>query len=200
MSSVLYVSNGSNKSEELNLNDIEVLVDSGDQNWFKRAHIGQYLGIAHIITLTAKLSEEDITSPAFHQAEGGIHSMDPPREDAQDHDIFISLMGALYVTVNSRKDKGKALNKHILKYIVQRGLDARIEEIPGKYQQAITDCDNQIKVLEFINEKYQQKILRLNKEIDDLIANRRVARRGSFDDVLCFIKKTSKDVHPYYVI
>ena len=40
---MLYVSNGSNKSEELNLNDIEVLVDSGDQNWFKRAHIGQYL-------------------------------------------------------------------------------------------------------------------------------------------------------------
>ena len=200
MSSLLNVSNASNESEVFSLTEIEMLVDSGDQNWFKRAHIGQYLGIAHIITLTAKLSEEDITSPAFHQAEGEIHSMDPPREDAQDHDIFISLMGALYVTINSRKDKGKALNKHILKYIVQRGLDARIEEIPGKYQQAITDCDNQIKALEFINEKYQQKILRLNKEIDDLIANRRVARRGSFDDVLCFIKKNSKDVHPYYVI
>ena len=47
--------------------------------------------------------------------------MTPSREDAQDHDIFISLTGALYVIVNSRKDKGKALKKHILKDVVPRG-------------------------------------------------------------------------------
>ena len=57
-----------------------------------------------------------------------------------------------------------------------------------------------------IEEKYnqiqvhQQKVLRLNEEIDDLIQNRHVARRGYFDNVLCFIKKNSKEVHPYYVI
>ena len=38
-----------------------------------------------------------------------------------------------------------------------------------KAQQAIEEKDNQIKDLEFTNEKHQQKILRLNKEIDDLI-------------------------------
>ena len=48
--------------------------------------------------------------------------------------------------------------------------------------------------------KHQQKILRLNKGIDDLIANRHVARRGCFDNVLCFIKKNSEEVHSYYVI
>ena len=58
-------------------------------------------------------------------------------------------------------------------------------------QQAITGRDNQIQALESTNEKYQQKILRLNEEIDDLIVNRRVARRGCFDNVLCFIKKNS---------
>ena len=126
--------------------------------------------------------------------------MDPPREDAQDHDIFISMTGALYVTVNSRKDKGKTLKKHILKDIVPRGFDARIEEIQGKHQQAITDHDNQIQSLEFRNEEHQQKILKLNKEIDDLIKNRHVPRRGYFDNVLCFIKKNSEEVHPYYVI
>ena len=52
--------------------------------------------------------------------------------------------------------------------------------------------DNQIQALEFTNEKHQQKILRLNKEIDDLIANRHVPRRGCFDNVLCFMKKTGK--------
>ena len=42
--------------------------------------------------------------------------------------------------------------------------------------------------------------MKLNKEIDELIANRHVARRGCFDNVLCFIKKNSKEAHPYYVI
>ena len=134
MSFLLNVSNGSSKPEEFSLKDIEMLVDSGDQNWFKRAHIGRYLGIACIITSTAKLSEEDIRSQAFLQTEGGIRSMVPPlpsfsREDTQEHDIFISLTGALYVIVNSQKDKGKALKKHILKDIVPHGFDARTEEI-----------------------------------------------------------------------
>ena len=40
MSSLLNVSNASSKSEELNLKDIEVLANSKEQNWFKRAHIG----------------------------------------------------------------------------------------------------------------------------------------------------------------
>ena len=71
MSSVLNVSNGSSKSEKFSLNDIEVLVESEEQNCFKRAHIGRYLGIAHIITSITKLSEEDIRSWAFLQAEEG---------------------------------------------------------------------------------------------------------------------------------
>ena len=60
--------------------------------------------------------------------------MDPHREDAQDHNIFISLTGALFVTVNSRKDKGKALKKHILKDIVPCGFEAKIEEIQEKHR------------------------------------------------------------------
>ena len=91
--------------------------------------------------------------------------------------------------IKSQKDKGKALKKHILKDIVPRGLDTSIEEIQGNHQQAITGRDNQIKVVEFTKEKHQQKILRPNKEIDDLIAIRNVARHGCSDNVLCFIKK-----------
>ena len=65
---------------------------------------------------------------------------------------------------------------------------------------AIEEKDNQIQTLEFTNEKHKHKILRFNKEIDDLIANRHAGRRGCFDNVLCFIKKNSGEVHPYYVI
>ena len=84
--------------------------------------------MARIIISTSKLSEEYIRSRVFFQTERGIRSIDPPSEDAQDHHIFISLTGALYIIVNSQKDKGKALKEHILKDIVPRGFDARIEE------------------------------------------------------------------------
>ena len=42
--------------------------------------------------------------------------------------------------------------------------------------------------------------MKLNEEIYDLIKNKQAARRGYFDNVLCFIKKSSEEVHPYYVI
>ena len=196
-SSLLNVPNVSSKPEGFNLSDIEVLVNSKEQNWFKRAHVGKFLGLVHIHRSTARLADEDQKTRAFLQAEGGCHIMKPPREDAQDHDIFISLTDALYVVVNSRKDKSKALKNHILKDIAPRRFDAKIEEIQEKHQQAITDRDNQIKDFEFRNEDHQQKILRLNKEIDNLIKNRHVARRGCFDNVLCFIKEKSKEAHPY---
>ena len=64
---------------------------------------------------------------------------------------------------------------------------------------AIEEKDNQIQALGIKNEEHQQKFLKLNREIDDLIANRHVARRGCFDNLLCFIKKNSGEVHPYYV-
>ena len=47
---MLNISNGSSKSEEFNLNNIEVLVDSKEQNWFKWAHVGNFLGLKHIDT------------------------------------------------------------------------------------------------------------------------------------------------------
>ena len=73
-------------------------------------------------------------------------------------------------------------------------------KIQEEHQQAITGRDNRIQALEFTNEKHEQKILRLNKRIDYLIANRHVSRHGCFDSMLCFIKKNSGEVHPYYVI
>ena len=50
MPSLSNVSNASNKSEEFSLKDIEVFVDSEEKNWFKRAHVGKFLGIEDIRT------------------------------------------------------------------------------------------------------------------------------------------------------
>ena len=57
MSSLLNVSNGSSKSEEFNFKDIEVLVDSEKQNWFKRAQVGNFLGLKHIDTSVGGLDK-----------------------------------------------------------------------------------------------------------------------------------------------
>ena len=50
ISSLLNVSNGSSKSEKFSLKDIEVFVDSEEQNWFKWAHMGKFSGIVDIGT------------------------------------------------------------------------------------------------------------------------------------------------------
>ena len=100
-----------------------------------------------------------------------------PKDHQNKTDKFLSLPGVMYAIVKSKKDKDKALKKHILKDIVPREFDARIEEIQEKHRQAITDRDNQIQILEFRNEEHQHIILKLNKEIDDIIKNRYVPCR-----------------------
>ena len=98
---------------------------------------------------------------------------------------------AIEIAVRSKKPKAVAL----VKWLTKKGK----EEIQEEHQQPVTGRDNQIQALEATNEAHQQKMLRLNEEIDDLIKNRQVARRGYFENVLCFIKKNSKEAHPYYI-
>ena len=109
------------RSGEFSLKDIEMLVDNKEQNWFKRAHIGRYLGMARIITSTTKLSEEDKRSRTFLQTEEGCHIMNPPGEDAQDHNIFLSEASALYVLNKCGKSTNK-LNAlaHILEVKIHK--------------------------------------------------------------------------------
>ena len=82
-----------------------------------------------------------------------------------------------------------------MEWVVETVLPREVRKLTS----VIEEKDNQMQGLEHTNERHQQKILKLNEEIDDLIKNRHVARRGCFDNVLCFIKKNSKEAHPYYV-
>ena len=97
-------------------------------------------------------------SRAFLQVEGDVHSTDSPREDTQGPDMFVSLIGALYVIVNSPKGKGKVLKEHILKDIVPRGFDARIAKIQEEHELAITDRDNQIQAIQYESVGLQDEI------------------------------------------
>ena len=59
MSSLLNVSDDAGrKPEEFSLEDIEVFVDSEEQNWFKRAHVGEMFrdrGYSDIIEWSRKV-------------------------------------------------------------------------------------------------------------------------------------------------
>ena len=99
---------------------------------------------------------------------------------------------AIEIAVCSKKSKAVVF----VKWLTKKG----VERIQEEHQQAIKGPDNQIQALEFTNEAHQQEILRLNEEINDLIANRHIACCECFGNVLCLIKKNGKEVHSYYVI
>ena len=121
-------------------------------------------------------------------------------KDSQKCNIYINEEGMYEIVFSNQKPKAKDFRRHCCNVLFPHFLQRFTNKIQEKHQQTIEEKDTQIQDLEFTNEKHQQKILKLNKEIDDLIANRHVARRGCFDNVLCFIKKNSGEVHPYYVI
>ena len=109
--------------------------------------------------------------------------------------------------MNSRKD-GYCINEEGMNKLVFRSQQHKAKNFRKHFcnvifprtQQAITGRDNQIQTLEFTNEEERQEILSLNEEVTDLMANRHVTRCGCFDNVLCFMKKNSGEVHSYYVI
>ena len=143
------------------------------QNWFKWAHVGKFLDLKHIDTSVEDLDKcEMLARNNIKATSHGTGGWSGPKDHQIKMDKFLSVFGVMYVIIKSQEDNGKAHKKHILKYIEPRGLDARIEEIQGKHQQTIQEKDNQIQALEFANGKHQQKTLKLNKEIDDLIKNR----------------------------
>ena len=76
-----------------------------------------------------------------------------------------------------------------MEWVVETVLPREVRKLAS----VIEEKDNQIQA-------HQHKILKLNEEIGLLIKNRHVPRRGYFDNVSCFIKKNSKETHPYYVI
>ena len=60
--------------------------------------------------------------------------------------MFINLDSAIEIAVDSKKPRAAAL----IKWLTKKG----IEKIQEEHQQAITGRDNQIKALEFTNEKH----------------------------------------------
>ena len=115
------------------------------------------------------------------------------RLDVPQHDAILLKEPGLYCFLLRCKMPGA---EPFMEWAVKTFLPREVRKLAS----AIEEKDNQIQAVESTNEKHQQKILRLNEQINDLIANRQVACRGCFDKVLYFIKKNSGEGHPCYVI
>ena len=167
MSSVLNVSNDNSKPEGFSLKDIEVFVDKKEQSWFKRAHVGKFLGIENIQTSLNDFEKcEILTTQELVPTRYSTSLWTGPKGHQNKTDKFLSAFGVMYVIVNSKKGKGKALKDHILKEIVPHGLDARTEEIQEKHRQAIEERDAAIALLndEIRNREYDNVTLQAERD------------------------------------
>ena len=102
MSSLLNVPNASSKSEEFSLKNIEVLVDSEGENWFKRAHVGKCLDLAKILMSVEELDIQE--TPQRDDIKAMVSNPYPwrgPKGHQNKTDKFLSPFGIMYVIVKS---------------------------------------------------------------------------------------------------
>ena len=140
--SLLNVSNAGSKPEEFSLNDIEVVVDSEGENWFKRAHVGKFLGFAKILISVEGLATQEM--PQRDDIKAMVSNPYPwsrPKDHQYKTDKFLLIFGVMYVIIKSKNPKGKALKKHILKTLYRVGLMQelkRSKESINKPSQTVT--------------------------------------------------------------
>ena len=85
----------------------------------------------------------------------------------------------------SRQPKAKDFRRHCYNVFFPHVWQKLTKKIQEEHQQAIPDCDNQIQA-------HQQRILRLNQKIDDLIKKRHVAFLDILTMCCASLKRTAK--------
>ena len=134
----------------------------------KRAYGGKFLGLPQIQKSLVGLDKCEIRGrndfdPTYTTTTGWSR----PKDQQNKTDKFLSVFGIMYVIVNSKKDKGKAFKQHILKDIVPRGFNAKIEEIQEKHRQTIEEKDAAIALLNdgLRNRKYENMALQAQRDV-----------------------------------
>ena len=207
----LFNTSSSSESEEFDLRQSEMLVDSKDQFWFKWADVGKFLGLVYIHRLTAKQRDEDQETRAFLQAGGDFHSLkvwSRLKDQQNKMENFLSVTATLYVIVNSRKDKGKIFKVDILADIAPRSFDAISKEIQGEDRQVIQERNNKIQTIHYERYFHHTQLKRFQDEIHDLISNVHLpfANYPGKDNLVLITEKNTAPKeddfcdYPYYIV
>ena len=126
-----------------------MLLDEQNQPWFKRAHVGKFLDIKHIVKSLESLDKCEQRARSELKM-GSVARTSYPK--VQNTDSFLSAYGVMHVVVNSRKSKGKELKDWILRDVIPRGVNKLMEEEHQKAikekQKSIDEKDMQIALLD----------------------------------------------------
>ena len=102
--------------------------------------------------------------------------VDLPQEDT----VLLKEPGLYCFLLHCKKPKAKLFIEWVMETVLPRQVQKLASVIEEKVA-ALALFTDDLQALELTNEAHQQKILRINKEINDLIANRHIAHRGCFD-------------------
>ena len=87
-------------------NQVETLVDSNGNPWFKRAHIEKFLDLPQIVNSLQKLDKSEICTRADFGATISItNGWSGPKDQQNKTDVFLSFYGVLHVIIESRKER-----------------------------------------------------------------------------------------------
>ena len=191
---------------------IEVIFDKKNQPWFKRAHVGTYLEIKHIITSIKGLDTAEMrTRSTFGTTYRTTVGWSGPKDQQNKTDVFLSFHGVMHVIVNSRKLKGKELRDWMIYQVIPRGLNKLLEE----KQQAISDRDNTIEekdaALALLNDDLtdrerdivilEQENLVLEARVEDLEGRSvPILKDSDKNNGMVIIQKNNNDPYPYIAI
>ena len=130
MSSVSNVSEDNSRSEEFSLKNIEELVDSEGQNWFKKAYVGKFLGLRYTDTSVGSLDKWEMPSsappPPPPPSPHGTRVWPGPKDHQNKTDKFLSVFGVMYVIIKSQK-RVKRLRNIFLKILYHAGLMQKLK-------------------------------------------------------------------------
>ena len=129
MSSVSNVSEDNSRSEEFSLKNIEELVDSEGQNWFKKAYVGKFLGLRYTDTSVGSLDKCEMLSSALPPPPPSPHGTrvwPRPKDHQNKTDKFLSVFGVMYVIIKSQK-RVKRLRNIFLKILYHAGLMQKLK-------------------------------------------------------------------------
>ena len=120
-------------------------------------------------------------------------------KDSQKFDIYINQEGMYELLFSSQQPKAKDFRRHCCNVMLPQFRQQLSDKL---HAMKIEDLTNLVQAQEKAR-PINMKISRLNEEHRQSLeekANRYAARRECFENVLCFIKKNSGEVYPYYVI
>ena len=87
---------------------IEVIIDTERNPWFKRAHVGELLGQKKVLMSIEGLDKQEMVRRDDMDATvSNPYPWSGPKDQQNKTDIFLSVYGVFYVIVRSKKTQGK---------------------------------------------------------------------------------------------